>query len=58
MTGGNLADAMAAALVVDIERRQQLLSELDVRQRLLGVVDEIGELIGRLVPGKAPGPVN
>jgi len=58
MTGGNLADAMAAALVVDIERRQQLLSELDVRQRLLGVVDEIGELIGRLAPGKAPGPVN
>jgi Lon protease-like protein len=58
MSGGSLADAMAAALVIDVERRQGLLSELDVRQRLLGVVDEMGELIGRLAPERSPGPVN
>ncbi len=58
MGGGGLADAMAAALVIDIERRQELLSQLDVRRRLLGVLDEIGELIGRLSPGKGLGPVN
>jgi Lon protease-like protein len=57
-SGGSLADAMAAALVIDLERRQQLLSELDVRRRLLGVVDEVGELIARLTPPKDTGPVN
>ena len=57
-SGGSLADAMAAALVIDRERRQQLLSELDVRRRLLGVVDEVGELIARLTPRKDAGPVN
>jgi Lon protease-like protein len=58
LSGGGLADAMAAALVIDIERRQELLAQLDVRQRMLGVLDEIGELMGRLSPGKSPGPVN
>ncbi len=58
LNGGGLADAMAAALVVDANRRQDLLSELNVRQRLIGVVDEVGELIGRLAPGKTAGPVN
>jgi Lon protease-like protein len=57
-SGGSLADAMAAALVIDLERRKQLLSELDVRRRLLGVVDEVGELIARLAPPKDAGPVN
>ncbi len=57
-SGGSLADAMAAALVIDLERRQQLLSELDIRRRLLGVVDEVGELIARLTPPKNAGPVN
>jgi len=57
-SGGSLADAMAAALVIDLGRRQQLLSELDVRRRLLGVVDEVGELIARLTPPKDTGPVN
>ena len=57
-SGGSLADAMAAALVIDLERRQQLLAELDVRRRLLGVVDEVGELIARLTPPKDAGPLN
>jgi Lon protease-like protein len=58
MSGGSLADAMAAAVVIDVQRRQHLLSELDVRQRLLAVVDDIGELIGRLAPEKSPGLLN
>lgn len=55
---GGLADAMAAALIADVEHRQRLLEELDVRQRLLAVVDAVSELIGQLAPSKAAGLVN
>lgn len=57
-SGGSLADAMAAALVVDVERRHRLLGELDVRRRLLAVVDEVSELIARLTPDRPAGLVN
>jgi ATP-dependent Lon protease len=48
--GGALADAVAAALVQEGERRQALLGELDVRARLAAVMGEVGELIVRLAP--------
>ncbi len=56
--GGGLADAVAAIVVTDVERRQQLLGELDVHRRLRNVLDDVGELIGRLGPAKPEGPVN
>jgi len=56
--GGSLADAVAAIVVSDVERRQQLLGELDVPQRLRGVLNDVGELIGRLGLAKHAGPAN
>lgn len=50
--GGGLGDVVAAALVVDPERRQTILAQLDVKKRLDLVLDEVGELIARLVPQK------
>jgi Lon protease-like protein len=57
-TGGALADVVAAAIIPEPERRQELLAELDVRQRLHDVTDEVGELIGRLQPMRPSGPLN
>jgi hypothetical protein len=56
--GGALADVVAAAIIPEPERRQALLAELDVRQRLQEVTDEVGELIGRLQPLRPTGPLN
>jgi Lon protease-like protein len=56
--GGALADVVAAAIIPEPERRQALLAELDVRQRLQQVTDEVGELIGRLQPLRPTGPLN
>ncbi|QRN98442.1 LON peptidase substrate-binding domain-containing protein [Archangium violaceum] len=56
--GGALADVVAAAVVPEPERRQQLLCELDVRKRLEAVLDDVGELIARLSPVKPVGPMN
>lgn len=56
--GGMLADVVAAAIVPEPERRQELLCELDVRTRLLEVVDEVAELVARLSPVKPTGPLN
>ncbi len=42
--GGALADVVAAAIIPEPERRQELLAELDVRVRLQDVIDEVGEL--------------
>jgi hypothetical protein len=56
--GGALADVVAAAVVPEPERRQQLLCELDVRKRLESVLDDVGELIARLSPVKPVGPLN
>ncbi len=57
-SGGTLADVVAAAIIPEPERRQQLLDELDVRQRLQTVVGEVGELIARLQPMQHTGPLN
>ena len=57
-TGGALADVVAAAVVPEPERRQELLCELDVRKRLEAVLDDVGELIARLSPVKPVGPLN
>ncbi|WPB78220.1 LON peptidase substrate-binding domain-containing protein [Archangium violaceum] len=56
--GGALADVVAAAVVPEPERRQELLCELDVRTRLTAVLDDVGELIARLSPVKPVGPLN
>jgi Lon protease-like protein len=57
-SGGTLADVVAAAIIPEPERRQQLLTQLDVRRRLQAVIDEVGELLGRLQPLRPSGPLN
>ncbi|HVG59978.1 MAG TPA: LON peptidase substrate-binding domain-containing protein [Hyalangium sp.] len=57
-SGGTLADVVAAAIIPEPERRQELLMELDVPQRLQAVIDEVGELLGRLQPLRPSGPLN
>lgn len=57
-SGGMLADVVAAAVVPETERRQQLLGELDVRRRLSEVLGDVGELIARLQPMRPAGPPN
>jgi Lon protease-like protein len=57
-SGGALADVVAAAVASDNKRREQLLAELDVGQRLREVLREVGELIGRLAPPGPPGTLN
>jgi len=56
--GGTLADVVASAIIPEPERRQQLLLQLDVRRRLLAVIEEVGELIGRLQPMRPSGLLN
>jgi uncharacterized protein len=56
--GGTLADVVAGALVPEAERRQRLLEELDVRARLEAVLEEVGELMARLLPVRPVGPLN
>jgi uncharacterized protein len=56
--GGTLADVVAAAVVPEPERRQELLCELDVRARLRAVMQDVGELVARLSPVKPVGPLN
>jgi Lon protease-like protein len=57
-SGGGLADAIAAAVVINTERRRQLLAELDVQERLRAVLEDVGELIARLAPTKPTGLLN
>jgi Lon protease-like protein len=57
-SGGMLADVVAAAIIPEPVRRQELLMQLDVPQRLKAVIDEVGELIGRLQPLRPSGPLN
>lgn len=56
--GGVLADVVAAALVPETERRQQLLEELDVGARLSALMDDVGDLIARLGPVPQTGLLN
>jgi Lon protease-like protein len=57
-SGGALADVVASSVVADVERRQDLLCELDVRARLRTVLAEVSEVLARLAPAKPEGPVN
>ncbi|WP_338863219.1 LON peptidase substrate-binding domain-containing protein [Myxococcus stipitatus] len=57
-TGGMLADVVAAAVIPEAERRQELLAELDVKRRLDAVLEDVGELIARLQPVRPSGPLN
>jgi Lon protease-like protein len=56
--GGALADAVAAALLPDVEARQAVLAELDAAARLERVLDEVGDLIARMGAAAPRGPVN
>jgi hypothetical protein len=56
--GGTLADVVAAAIIQEPERRQEVLGELDVRARLAAVLDEVGDFIARLSPVRPEGPLN
>jgi Lon protease-like protein len=56
--GGPLADAVAAALVDDVEQRYSLLAELDASVRIRRVLSEVGDLMARLAPAKPEGPLN
>lgn len=56
--GGALADVVASNVVADVERRQELLCELDVGPRLRGVLAEVSEVLARLQPATPVGPLN
>jgi Lon protease-like protein len=58
VSGGTLADVVAAAIIPEPERRQELLAELNVQRRLQVVMEEVGELIARLQPMRPSGPLN
>jgi uncharacterized protein len=57
-SGGALADVVASAVVADVERRQELLCELEVDVRLRDVLAEVSEVLARLQPAVPDGPVN
>jgi Lon protease-like protein len=56
--GGALADVVASSVVADVERRQDLLCELDVETRLRAVLAEVSEVLARLAPAKPEGLIN
>lgn len=57
-SGGALADVVAGSVIEDSERRQELLRETDVSERLRGVLADVSELIGRLGAVRSQGPMN
>ena len=57
-SGGALADAVAAAVISEPERRQELLCELNVAARLRAVLEETGDLLARLSAPNPAGPLN
>ena len=56
--GGALADAVASAVVPDLDRRFALLAELDVPVRYRELLSDVGEVIARLTPVNPQEPVN
>ena len=56
--GGALADVVASSVVADVERRQDLLCELNVEARLRSVLAEVSEVLARLAPAKPEGLIN
>ncbi len=57
-SGGQLADVVAATVVSDVERRQELLCELNPRKRLQEALSEVAGLLVRLAPSRPRGPMN
>ena len=56
--GGQLADVVGAAVFTDVIQRFELLSELDVTQRMRCVTDEVMDLVARLKPTRPDGLLN
>jgi Lon protease-like protein len=56
--GGALADGVASAVVGEVERRYQLLCDLDPGDRLRQVIQEVGGLIASMDPPEPTGPLN
>jgi uncharacterized protein len=56
--GGALADAVAGAVVPDLDRRQAVLREIDPEARLILVIDAVEEIIARIGALTPRGPVN
>ena len=57
-SGGALADVVASSVVADVERRQELLCQLEVAARLGAVLAEVSEVLARLQPVRPDGPMN
>jgi uncharacterized protein len=57
-TGGMLADVVASAVVPEAGRRQELLTQLDVRKRLEMVLEDLSDLLSQLQPVRPSGPLN
>lgn len=57
-SGGALADVVASSLVPEVEKRQEILAELDPAKRLRLVLDGVGELIARMGAATVRGPLN
>ena len=53
--GGGLADVVAATLVNNVSRRQELLDELDCEKRLSAVLQEVTAVIARMKAPPNPG---
>jgi Lon protease-like protein len=49
-SGGALADVLGAALVLEPERRQRILEERSISERLQLVLGEVGALMAKLAP--------
>ncbi len=56
--GGSLADVVAAAVISDAPTRYEILSTLDVAERLTVVTGEVLDVVGRLKPQKPDGFLN
>lgn len=56
--GGQLADVVAATIHQDVGRRLEVLEQLDVRQRIRSIADDLTLLIARIKPKKPEGLLN
>lgn len=58
VSGGSLADVVASTVMQDPARRFEVLNEVDVRQRIEIVTEELLMLVGHLKPRKPEGLMN
>ena len=56
--GGQLADVIAATIHQDVGRRLEVLEELDVRQRIRSICEDLSGLLARIKPKKPEGLLN